>query len=184
MNFKEIEELLRKYYDGATSLEEENLLRDFFRSEEVPPHLSVEAELFRAMDGNRRDEITDPDFEKNLLAALEGPKVIPVTAGRTRLYRILAVAAGLLLLGGIFFTFRHDILRQPVKDTYTDPAKAYAETEKVLTLISSNLNRGLDKVAYLSKFSDGITDMQKISAFYKYQSIIINPDEFNRSTKH
>ena len=184
MNFREIEGLLRKYYEGETSLEEEQTLRDFFLSGEVPPHLSVEAGLFRGLCGNRLEELEDPDFDRNLLASLQEPKVVRIHTVRTRVYRVLAVAATVILLAGLFYTFRQDILKKPVRDTYSDPAAAYAETRKVLNLVSANLNNGLDKVAALSKFSDGITNAEKISAFYKYQSIIINPDELTRSNKH
>ncbi len=39
MNTERIEQLLDKYFEGETSLEEEKLLRDYFKNEEVPEHL-------------------------------------------------------------------------------------------------------------------------------------------------
>ena len=50
-------------------------------------------------------------------------------------------------------------------------------------LVSSNLNTGLDKILYLSEFSKGMENVQKISTFYKYQTIIINQDDKPRSKK-
>ena len=184
MNFKEIEELLRKYYEGETTLEEEQKLSDFFLSDEVPPHLSVEAGLFRGLAGSGTEELRDPDFEKKLLTRIEAVPVIPISALRNRYYSVVGIAAGILLLAGLFFTFRYDVLRKPPKDTYSNTEIAYAETRNVLMMVSASLNNGLDKMAYLSKFSDGINNMEKMSAFYKYQSIIINQDELTRSPKH
>ena len=40
---QDIEDLLEKYYNGETSLEEEKLLRKFFREESVPVHLQSHA---------------------------------------------------------------------------------------------------------------------------------------------
>jgi len=44
MNFKVIEELLKKFYEGGTTPAEEQQLRDFFTREAIPPHLSVHAD--------------------------------------------------------------------------------------------------------------------------------------------
>ncbi len=184
MNFKEIEELLPRYYEGETTLEEELKIREFFLSEEVPPHLSVEADLFRGLAGAASEELADQDFEKKFLSGIKESPVVPISVVRNRYYSIVGIAAGILLLAGLFFTFRNDFIRKPLKDTYSDPEIAYAETQKVLKKVSANLNNGLDKVSCLSKFSTGIENMEKISAFYKYQSIIINPDEITRSQKH
>ena len=41
MDYKYIEQLLDKYWDCETSLEEEQILRCFFRQKEVPAHLCL-----------------------------------------------------------------------------------------------------------------------------------------------
>lgn len=46
MNTERIEQLLDKYFDGDTSLEEEKELREFFRQEEIPTHLKSYADQF------------------------------------------------------------------------------------------------------------------------------------------
>ena len=46
MDYKQIELLLERYWQCNTSLEEEAMLRDFFKNEEVPAHLMKVKELF------------------------------------------------------------------------------------------------------------------------------------------
>lgn len=46
MDFKYIEQLLERYWQCETSLEEEAQLRTFFTEEDVPEHLSRYKDLF------------------------------------------------------------------------------------------------------------------------------------------
>ena len=39
MNYQYIEQLLERYWDCQTTLEEEQILRSFFKQEDVPAHL-------------------------------------------------------------------------------------------------------------------------------------------------
>ena len=47
MDSKHIEELLEKYWNAETSLEQEEELRAFFQSSNVPENLSEAVALFR-----------------------------------------------------------------------------------------------------------------------------------------
>lgn len=58
MTVKEIEQLLNKYFEGATSLEDENRLRDYFLNDEVPEHLKKYTNLFRYFEQAGHDEIS------------------------------------------------------------------------------------------------------------------------------
>ena len=46
MDYKDIEQLLERYWQCETSVEEESVLRDFFSREEVPAHLLRYKNLF------------------------------------------------------------------------------------------------------------------------------------------
>jgi hypothetical protein len=78
MNFKEIEDLLEKFYEGATNPAEEQKLRDFFTKGEIPPHLSSHTDLFRYYEEAGKEELPAPDFEERFLASIGQPRVIPV----------------------------------------------------------------------------------------------------------
>ena len=51
MDYKYIEQLLERYWQCETSLEEESELRSFFSEEEVPAHLLRYKELFNRRQG-------------------------------------------------------------------------------------------------------------------------------------
>lgn len=46
MDYKDIEQLLERYWQCETSVEEESRLRDFFSKEDVPAHLLRYKNLF------------------------------------------------------------------------------------------------------------------------------------------
>jgi hypothetical protein len=192
MNIKEIEALVEKFYEGSTSLSEERQLREFFSGADIPPHLAVHAELFRYYESSGKEELTDTEFETRFLKSIEETSVIPLNNKRKQVYFITGIAASILLLTGIFFTFRNDIFLHSPKETLQQEI-AYQKAEKALLLLSSNFNTGLDKTQSLASFQTGLNEIQrlntfqkgidqmnKLSEFYQYQQIIINPDDKNR----
>lgn len=46
MDYRYIEQLLERYWEAQTSVEEESILRAFFRQEDIPAHLASYAPLF------------------------------------------------------------------------------------------------------------------------------------------
>jgi hypothetical protein len=75
--------------------------------------------------------------------------------------------------------------RQKGKVLTPDPELALTQTRDILVLVSVNLNKGIDKMQYIGKLDQAMQKMQMLSKYYQYQSIIINPDQFeNRSAKN
>ena len=178
MSSKEIEELLERYYEGETTLAEEEKLRAFFLTEKIPPHLAEHASFFRFQTAEM-NETTDPDFEEKLLLRLE--EEIPVVSlhnPKRKFYFVVGMAAGLIILAGLFFTFQSDLSKDQIKDQ--DVRIAYEQTQKALLLLSANLNTGLNQVQKFQTFEKGLKQVQNFSAFSRYQILIINPDDNNR----
>jgi hypothetical protein len=189
MNTTEIKKLIEKYFEGEANQAEEALLRDFFLHEKVPADLAIYSDLFRYFSDIAKDEISDPDFEQKFLSQIKETPVIPLSPKRRRIYYIASIAAGIFLLCGLIFTFRHDIIKNPgnhrLKDTYTNPADAYFAAKKALLMVSVNLNTGLNEIRKLQSFQKGMEKIETFSQFYKFQQIIINPDEIdNRPQNH
>jgi hypothetical protein len=189
MNTREIEILLEKYYEGETTLAEEQELKDFFLSGDVPRHLSGHAAQFRYFMEAASEESPEIDLDKLLGLYEQDTPVIPLYPSRKKLFYLAGIAAGVVLLIGLVFTFRYDLFKnnaeKALKGTISDPAIAYAETQKALLLFSSNLNMGLAQVERMGSFQRGVEKAENLSKFYKYQKIIINPDEKkNRPQNH
>jgi len=144
MKQKEIRQLLEKYFEGESTLAEENLLREFFKCDDVPADLKAEQNYFRFFSYSKCVPDPSADFEDRILTAIDDTEV---KSGKRKLYTILSgVAAALLLVAGFYSIFFNE---RPVKNTYPDPEIAYAETMKILYDVSARLNRGtqaLDKI--------------------------------------
>jgi hypothetical protein len=189
MNLKEIEALLEKFYEGGTTPAEERQLRDFFTREAVPPHLVVHADLFRYYNEAGKDELPDPEFENRFLAEIDDISSIPADSKRRQFFFLTGIAAAILLLAGIVFTFRNDVFLGPSKKSIKTEI-AYQQAKNALAMLSVNFNAGLDQAQKLGSFQRGLNEIQKLQAFqkgidqmnkfskfYQYQQIIINPDD-------
>ena len=66
MDYKYIEQLLERYWNCETSLEEEQILRSFFRQKEVPAHLLRYKQLFAYQDVEKEKGLGD-DFDTRIL---------------------------------------------------------------------------------------------------------------------
>ena len=79
MDYKYIEQLLERYWNCETSLEEEQILRSFFRQKEVPAHLLRYKQLFAYQDVEKEKGLGD-DFDTRILTRIERPVVSFITA--------------------------------------------------------------------------------------------------------
>ncbi len=131
-NPKDIEALLDKYFDAETSLEEEKILKAYFRSGEVEPHLESYRPLFAFFDAGKVEKSTR---EKDFL-----PAHSPV-----RLRKWLSLAASILLMFTIFSVAKYYHEKEEVR-------RAYEDTMYAFSLISRNLNAGKAEIAKLQVF--------------------------------
>lgn len=104
MDYKYIEQLLDKYWNCETSLEEEQILRCFFRQKEVPAHLLRYRSLFAYQDAGKRLKLGD-DFDERILAEIERPVVrarrLTLRMRLMPLFKAAVVMAFLFTIGGV-----------------------------------------------------------------------------------
>lgn len=141
-----IDELLSKYWEGETSLQEEQFLQQYFTSGSVRAEHEAFTPLFQFFSHAREEEMK---------AEIKELPVEEYKEARTRSLRslnwIVGVAASLVLLLGIFFSSRNDItLTQEefaYEDTYDSPELAYEEFKKAMYMVSSKMNKGMSTAA-------------------------------------
>jgi hypothetical protein len=177
MSTREIEILIRKFYEGETTLAEEQILKNYFRGDGVPDELALHKPLFAFLEEELKEEIVNPDFDRNFFSGLTGEKgeVITMVPRRTRIVYFASMAAAFLLLAGIAVTLVMTVNSRP--EFTRQERMDYAQAQEALMIVSSNLNCGVSHVTYLRAFDKGMEQMQLLSKFYEYQSIIINPEE-------
>jgi len=164
MNLQRIEQLIEKYEIGETSVKEEAELKKFFVRENIPFHLRSYKDLFTFFDSSANEELPDMDFDDKILKAISDDKIIPISHRRNRsIYMIAGIAASIIILIGLFFQF--GLNKPSYEDTFDDPLLAYAETKKVLLMVSGNLNSGTNELQKVSEFNEGLNELSKISNF-------------------
>ena len=93
MDFKYIEQLLERYFAAETTLQEEQILREFFAQDEVPVQLQPWKALFAA-EKSLAEAHLDDHFDQRMLQ-LTGEQHVQarrITLGR-RLYPLFKAAA-------------------------------------------------------------------------------------------
>ena len=153
MDSKSVEELLAKYYEGETSIEEEKKLKKFFNSGDVPGELAQEQIKFRFY-ADAFTERTDKSFEDKLITGeTHSPKINRAISFRPGIRTVSAIAAGLILLFGVSLFLKRDVNFNKKNNygTYNNPQIAYAQTKNALLLISNKLNKGNRNLSKLSK---------------------------------
>jgi hypothetical protein len=166
MNSHEIEQLLEKFFNGETSLDEEKRLRKFFSSEEVPPKWKGIAEYFTFLGEERSINLEKQGFEEKIEESLGESRISRlIDLRRPWIYWAAGAAASLLILVAIFVKF--DPFAGKINDTYDNPEVAYVQAKKILVFISSKMNKGTENLQPMEKFSEGLKDVQPVATYSK-----------------
>ena len=140
MNIEQIKSLLARFYEGQTTPEEERLLADFFRREDVPEDLQEDKQLFlllvQASDQEMPQDIAEEitAFVNNLGQTKIQP-LIPEDKQRKGVifrlktppkmwYRVAATVAILLAIGGGVLFHQRTYTIDPFRDTCSTPEEA------------------------------------------------------------
>lgn len=145
MESNKIETLLEKYFRGETSIGEEMELRDYFSSSNVSPNLEQYKPFFGYLTLAKEQK-----FEQEIV-------LIPKHRDRKRNLAWLSIAASVAVLLGIgtysYFNYYNTNQDQDL-GTYDDPEIAFRETQKALSMLSTNLNTGIESVQYVQEYEN------------------------------
>jgi hypothetical protein len=129
MDYKFIEQLVERYFEGQTTLQEEEILRIFFSQEELPAGMESVAALFAMEQTDRQMEMLSEDFDARMLEMIgketQEPKTLTVKAKTISftqrlipLFKAAAIVAIILTLG--------NAAQAPWDRGYDDPKAEYA----------------------------------------------------------
>jgi len=139
MEFNKMEALLEKYFEGETSIAEENELKNYFSSSNVASHLEQYKPLFGYFV-----EAKNEKFEKNISFISKKKKMA-----------WLSIAATIVVMIGIgTYTFLNvnDVKENKELGTYEDPKEALEATQKALAMLSNNVNTGIEGMQYIKVY--------------------------------
>jgi hypothetical protein len=158
MVLNSIDKLLEKYENGETSLKEEQVLKNYFTSDTVAPHLEMYKPMFDYFLVNKQEQFT---------------KDVPLKTKRIFNYKWISVAAVAVLLLG--FYFNEPIVssyEEYAYGTYSNPEEALNELENSLAMISSHFNKGTSTVSYLDEMNKGTSTLGYLNEIENTTSII------------
>jgi hypothetical protein len=150
MDYKYIEQLLERYWQCETTLQEEAILHTFFSQEDVPAELQQYTALFA---NQQPEEVLGDDFDARILAMVgqektePKAKVVTLTSRLMPLFRAAAVVAIILTIG--------NAAQAPWDRGWDDPKDAYAKFQQM---------HEADSVSTLGTIqAENITDTVKIA---------------------
>ena len=159
MDLKHIEELLEKYNDGVTTLQEEQKLKAYFSNEPIAKHLKVYQPLFTYYKKQNTVKYVQPITVK--------------TKSRRPIYT-LSIAALLLLMFGVYLN-RPTPQEQLGTFNEDEVELAYKTFKETMTLVSVNINKGTSNIKYIASLNRGVDQLQHLNKFNTATQIIFKP---------
>ena len=152
MTIEQIKSLLALFYEGQTTPEEERLLADFFRREDVPEDLQEDKQLFLLLAQTSDQEMPQDIAEEitafvNNLGQTKIQPLIPEDKQHKGVifrlktppkmwYRVAATVAILFAIGGGVLFHQRTYTTDPFRDTCKTPEEAAAELHKANAMIT------------------------------------------------
>lgn len=144
MDYKYIEQLLERYWNCETTLEEEDILRTFFSQKDVPVSLLTYKDLFCYEQSEPKEDVLGDDFDAKVMAAVSEPepvkaRTISITQRFMPLFKTAAVVAIFLTLGNaaqVAFTDKRqpDGIVEGWQKPHKGPSVAMGDSVKTDTL--------------------------------------------------
>jgi len=124
-----IEQLIEKYLDAKTTLQEEAVLQDYFVNSKVAPHLQEYQALFGYFAESRNERYT---------------KTIQLKTKKTN-WKWLSVAASVAILFSVYTGYNNIQER-------AEAEIAFQQTQEAFQLLSKNINKGTAAIGYLGEY--------------------------------
>jgi hypothetical protein len=140
MALDRIENLIDKYFEGETSIAEENELKVYFSSTDVAQHLKQYQTIFGYFSKAKEQQFTQE---------------IPLQTKKRNIVGWLSIAATVVIMLGVgsMMYLNNDKAAQFVACSPEDnPELALQQTEKALALVSAHLNTGIESVSYINEY--------------------------------
>lgn len=162
MDSNRINELLDRYWNCETTLEEEQQLREYFRENDIREEWKETAVLFRYFEENKKKSLNDVSFDGGVMEKVRVPR------GQGKMVRLLynsmRIAAGLAVVIVATWFVRTEVRKstpQEIVDTYDDPKLAFEETKKALMMISKSFGTAEEQAKKINMFNEAQEEIQK-----------------------
>ncbi|MBC8756830.1 hypothetical protein H2O64_19305 [Kordia sp. YSTF-M3] len=129
MELANIENLLEKYFEATTTVQEEQTLQLYFSQDNVAPHLQEYQPMFQHFANLRGEQST---------------RNVPLKPRKNYL-KWISVAAVFLLTTGLFFNEWNE---------QRLASEAFEDFKTTMTMVSKNFNNGASHINHLNQFTE------------------------------
>ena len=169
MDYKYIEQLMERYFNCETSLQEEQILRSFFQQEEIPAELLPYRDLFRYEEEEAMEEKLGDDFDARILSIVEQPvvKAKPISL-RKRLNPFFKAAAAIAIVLTVGNAAQHSFSNEDndFQQSEAQPGMSYQQPTSPLEMTAEEVStpttktkveeNSIDTLAVLSNRDTGL----------------------------
>ena len=148
MELANIEKLVAKYENAETTLQEEVILREYFLSNNVAPHLEEYQLMFTYFHTSQGETYN---------------KTLEFKTEKKRNYKWLSVAASIVLLFSVYMgisTGNQDS-GVPISEMTAAEKFHYDQAHKALAMLSGNLNKGNEAFSNLRAYENSVNKIFK-----------------------
>jgi len=176
-----IKKLLDKFYEGQSSLEEEQQLKEYFSGDGIPEELLEERELFVSMSAvDEHIEVPD-NLNNSIIEAISNAEHRESKVKRINLYSFSGLAAGLAIILSVYFAFlREEPTKLLAEYTIQDEEVAYQEARKALSYVSAKLHKGtaeLESLGQVNRTMKTLAPLNKITSGRKELQLLGNMEK-------
>lgn len=174
MKTMEIKHLLHRYFEGETSVQEEQELEAYFNSCEVADELKEYKGFFSGLS-ELTESVNDDTIENDILNYISKNEPAQKSKRVWLWQAVSGIAASVILVVGGLLLFQQQ--EQQFADTFDDPEVAYAYAEQTLSYVSAKYNQGLAALSNFDKLQTAAEPLQEgVKPINNYLGII---EQFN-----
>lgn len=148
MESHNIEKLLDGYFEGATTLKEEQELRAYFTSDHVAPHLEEYASMFTAFSVASKE-------------TYDAPIVLPQKQLSKSIYRFTASAAAAAVIVGFVLWTQSTQVDASISTNYENEELAILKTKQALGMMSQMINQSTTQLEVVQEFDKASSTLFK-----------------------
>jgi hypothetical protein len=164
MNIIQIKQLLEKFYNGETTLDEEKAMEAYFLEEHPADKelldLKKQFMLYHQMRGYQPDIAS---LKQKIASGIDELEEKAIPRERTLHMTRWLAAASILLLVGFAGILAYHMQKDKSKDTFSNPQMAYQEAEKTLLFVSQQMNKGMQPLNHISKINTAAQNLKVLN---------------------
>ena len=181
MESTEIKQLLQKYFNGESSLEEERRLESYFGGGDLEEDLQHYSEFFggkrelnSAMSDfasirSKEEAVISLGIEDEVMNFILENEYADKTKYRQMWKIVTGIAAAVIIVLGSFLFYQEKQI--PFEDTFKNPDQAYVVATQTLQYVGAKYNHGLAELSNFGKIERASETMKTgvapVNEFYK-----------------